>query len=84
MENQEKRSPEDNQTADADQEFDARNQYSGSGDFSPDEQKGPNKREEDLESSESGNDIDTNFPDELEQDDSGHSKSDMDPKYDDK
>lgn len=83
MENQEKRSPEDNQADD--QGFDARNQYSGSGDFSPDEQEGPyKKKEEDLESSESGNDIDTNFPDELEQEDSGHSKSDMDPKYDDK
>lgn len=80
MENQEKRSSEDNQTAD--QGFDTRNQYSGSGDFSPDEQEGPNKeREEDLESSESGNDIDTNFPDELKQGDSGHSKSDIDPKY---
>lgn len=83
MENQEKQPPESNQTAD--QGFDARNQYSGSGDFSPDEQVGPNKeRGGDSESSGSGNDIDTNFPNELEQNDSGHSKSDIDPKYDGK
>ena len=80
MVNQEKRSMA--QDPNKEPEFDARNQYSGSGDFSPDEQQGPYKeREEGFESPEKGNDTATNFPDELEQDDSGHSKSDIDPKY---
>ena len=78
MENQEKGSEE--QDLSNDSGFDSRNQYSGSGDFSPDEQEGPYK-EEDEESSESGNNIETDFPNELEQDDSGHSKSDIDLKF---
>jgi hypothetical protein len=78
MENQGKSSEE--QDLSNDSGFDSRNQYSGSGDFSPDELEGPYK-EEDGESSESGNNVETDFPNELDQDDSGHSKSDIDPEF---
>lgn len=78
MENQGKSSEEQHLSNDSG--FDSRNQYSGSGDFSPDEQEGPYKEEE-GESSESGNNVETDFPNELDQDNSGHSKSDIDPEF---
>lgn len=79
MENQGKSSEEQNLSSDSG--FDSRNQYSGSGNFSPDEKEGPYKEEEEGELSDGGNTIETDFPNELEQDDSGHSKSDIDPKF---
>lgn len=60
---------------DTDQGFNARNQYSGSGDFSPDEQEESNEKgEENLESSLNTND-EPESPTDLQQDESGVLKS---------
>lgn len=58
---------------DTDQGFNARNQYSGSGDFSPDEQESIEK-EDGIESS-LNDDDEPDSPTDLQQDESGTLKS---------
>ena len=75
MEKQKKDITDQEEFKDTDQGFNARNQYSGSGDFSPDEQEefdGNNK--ENLESSKTTND-DPDSQTDLELDEDGVLKS---------
>lgn len=75
MNNQQKNSTDNEEFKDTDQGFNARNQYSGSGDFSPDEQEeSSRKEEENLESSLNDNDA-PESPTDLQQDESGTLKS---------
>lgn len=72
MEKQKNDSGDPEEFKDTDQGFNARNQYSGSGDLSPDEQDEFNTNgEEDLESS----DDEPKSPTDLQQDSSGNLKS---------
>lgn len=74
MEKQKKNNANQEEFKDADQGFNARNQYSGSGDFSPDEQEEPDEEtEENLKSSDKNDE--QNSPTDLEQDESGVLKS---------
>lgn len=59
---------------DTDQGFNARNQYSGSGDFSPDEQEESGEKEDGIESS-LNDDDEPDSPTDLQQDESGTLKS---------
>jgi hypothetical protein len=75
MEKQKKDSTDNKGFKDTDQGFNARNQYSGSGDFSPDEQEESNEKgEENLESALNSND-EPESPTDLQQDESGILKS---------
>jgi hypothetical protein len=75
MEKQKKELTDKEEFKDTDQGFNARNQYSGSGDFSPDEQEKSNEKgEENLESSLNTND-EPESPTDLQQDESGTLKS---------
>ena len=75
MDNQKNDSTDNEEFKDTDQGFNARNQYSGSGDFSPDEQEeSSGKEEENLESSLSDND-EPDSPTDLQQDENGTLKS---------
>lgn len=75
MENQKKDFTNNEEFKDTDQGFNARNQYSGSGDFSPDEQQqSDEKRQENLESSLNSAD-EPESPTDLQQDESGTLKS---------
>ena len=75
MEKQKNNNQDNEEFKDTDQGFNARNQYSGSGDFSPDGQEDwDEKEEENLESSLHKNDK-PESPTDLEQDESGTLKS---------
>jgi hypothetical protein len=75
MENQKKDNTENEEFKDTDQGFNARNQYSGSGDFSPDEQEESNEKDQEiLKSSLNAND-EPESPTDLQQDESGTLKS---------
>lgn len=75
MEKQKNNNQDNEEFRDTDQGFNARNQYSGSGDFSPDGQEDSDeKEEENLESSLDKNDK-PESPTDLEQDESGTLKS---------
>ena len=75
MEKQKKDITDNEEFKDTDQGFNARNQYSGSGDFSPDGQEDwDEKEEENLESSLNTND-EPESPTDLQQDESGTLKS---------
>lgn len=75
MEKQKNNITDNEEFKDTDQGFNARNQYSGSGDFSPDEQEESNEKgEENLESSLNTND-EPESPTDLQQDESGVLKS---------
>ncbi|GGF28323.1 hypothetical protein [Flavobacterium limi] len=72
MENQKNNTAKD-ELKDSDKDFNARNQYSGSGNFSPDEEKSD---QEDLENLEpSVNNDEPESPTDLQQDESGTLKS---------
>jgi hypothetical protein len=74
MEKQKKEFTAKEEFKDTDQGFNTRNQYSGSGDFSPDEQEESNEKGEDyLESS--LNTEEPESPTDLQQDESGTLKS---------
>jgi hypothetical protein len=60
---------------DTDQGFNARNQYSGSGDFSPDEQEDADEKSDDIESSANTEQVPPKVYTDLEQDESGTLKS---------
>jgi hypothetical protein len=73
MEKQKKDIRDTEEFKDTDQGFNARNQYSGSGNLSPEEQEESNeKEEEDLESSINADD---ESPTDLQMDSSGNLKS---------
>lgn len=75
MEKQKKVNSDNEQFKDTDQGFNARNQYSGSGDFSPDEQEKPHENDQEtLRSSLNEND-EPESPTDLQQDESGTLKS---------
>lgn len=75
MEKQKNNNTDNEEFKDTDQGFNARNQYSGSGDFSPDEQEESNEKgEENLESSLNTKD-EPESPTDLQQDESGILKS---------
>ncbi|TDP00252.1 MULTISPECIES: hypothetical protein [unclassified Flavobacterium] len=75
MEKQKKVNSDNEEFKDTDQGFNARNQYSGSGDFSPDEQEKPNENDQEtLKSSLNTND-EPESPTDLQQDESGTLKS---------
>lgn len=74
MENQKNDNTDNEEFKDTDQGFNARNQYSGSGNFSQDEQQESDKKEEEnLESSLNNEKPDS--PTDLQQDESGNLKS---------
>lgn len=60
-----------------DQGFDARNQYSGSGDFSPDEQEEPSKEKGNLEKI-TGQDLNSIKPDEVPENNADTNQSEED------
>lgn len=75
MEKQKNNNQDNEEFRDTDQGFNARNQYSGSGGFSPDGQEDCDEKEEDnLESSLDKNDK-PESPTDLQQDESGTLKS---------
>jgi hypothetical protein len=75
MEDQKKESTDNEEFKDTDQGFNARNQYSGSGDFSPDsEDESGQKEDEDFESS-LNSDNEPESSTDLQQDESGTLKS---------
>ena len=75
MEKQKNNNQDNEEFKDTNQGFNARNQYSGSGDFSPDGQEDwDEKEEENLESSLDKNDK-PESPTDLQQDESGTLKS---------
>jgi len=75
MEKQQNDSTDNEEFKDTDQGFNARNQYSGSGDFSPDEQDKPlENSDEKLESPKNANE-EPDSPTDLQVDDSGNLKS---------
>lgn len=74
MEKQKKDITDNEEFRDTDQGFDARNQYSGSGNFSPDEQEESEKRDNDNLKTTSQNDQ-ADSPTDLELDESGNLKS---------
>jgi len=75
MENQKNDNTDNEEFRDTDQGFNARNQYSGSGDFSPDEQENSTENEEDGLSSSSDSNEEPDSPTDLQQDESGNLKS---------
>jgi hypothetical protein len=72
MEKQKKDNTDNEEFKDTDQGFNARNQYSGSGDFSPDEQEG--SEDDNIQSSLNSNEK-PESPTDLQQDESGTLKS---------
>lgn len=75
MENQKKDQTANEEFKDTDQGFNARNQYSGSGDFSPDQQEESEERAEENSESLLNSDETPESPTDLQQDQSGTLKS---------
>lgn len=75
MEKQKKVNSDNEQFKDTDQGFNARNQYSGSGDFSPDEQEKLNKNDQETFRSSLNENDEPESPTDLQQDKSGTLKS---------
>lgn len=75
MENQKKDNTENEEFKDTDQGFNARNQYSGSGDFSPDEQEQSNEKDQKTLNSLLNANDEPESPTDLQQDESGTLKS---------
>ena len=75
MEKQKKDSTDQEEFKDTDQGFNARNQYSGSGDFSPDEQEEPDSNNKGNSESSKKTDDEPDSQTDLEQDEDGVLKS---------